>query len=164
MTDKTNELKNCPFCGSADVTVDIFDGVNDDWKAKWNPEYVTELGDDFVIMCDKCGFTTGEYAEPEHIIERWNRRYDHAAAELRWIPVSERLPDKNYEWYLCTFDAPDYGGWQVSEFQWRDGHWHTVGAIPYPQEIIAWMPLPKPYTEPADNIAEVGEMEGVDGL
>ena len=112
MTDKTNELKNCPFCGSADVTVDIFDGVNDDWKAKWNPEYVTELGDDFVIMCDKCGFTTGEYAEPEHIIERWNRRYDHAAAELRWIPVSERLPsvDDAKQWkseQTGTFISPE---------------------------------------------------------
>ena len=56
-----------------------------------------------------------------------------------WIPVSERLPDKNCR-CLCTNDA--WGAYEVDWNAWINGEWL------YPNEKpIAWMPLPEPYEE-----------------
>lgn len=54
--------------------------------------------------------------------------------ELKWIPCSEQLPDRNGR-YLCTND--ELGGWITSINIWLGDHWL------YPNEKpIAWMPLP----------------------
>lgn len=57
----------------------------------------------------------------------------------RWIPCSERLPEKNCR-CLTTNDA--WGAFEVDWNAWIDGQWL------YPnEEPVAWMPLPEPYEE-----------------
>ena len=57
--------------------------------------------------------------------------------EQKWIPCSERLPDKNCR-CLTTNDA--WGAFEVDLNAWIDGQWL------YPNdEPVAWMPLPEPW-------------------
>lgn len=60
-----------------------------------------------------------------------------AQPEQRWIPCSERLPEKNCR---CLTTNEAWGSFEVDWNAWIDGQWL------YPNEKpIAWMPLPKPY-------------------
>ena len=62
----------------------------------------------------------------------------------KWIPVSERLPDiHNYSAkYLTTVKGV---GVHILSFTECDGeHWWEY------KDVIAWMPLPEPYTEKLD--------------
>lgn len=64
--------------------------------------------------------------------------------ELRWIPVTERLPKESDD-YLVTNDDGDVEmayfahpkDYAISNGEWR-GIW-------YEDDVIAWMQLPKPY-------------------
>lgn len=57
----------------------------------------------------------------------------------RWIPVTERLPEKNAR-YLVT--NSQWGYFEISINAWIDGEWL------FPEEDpIAWMPLPEPWEE-----------------
>lgn len=56
-----------------------------------------------------------------------------ALEQTRWIPVSERLPERA-EWYLTSIKRVD-GAVIIS---WFDG-------VSFKAEIVAWMPLPQPY-------------------
>ena len=63
-----------------------------------------------------------------------------------WIPCSERLPDKKDDYFcsyigcaiadICEYD-PDRNEWGF----YYDYGWKVVS------NVIAWMPLPEPYTE-----------------
>lgn len=53
----------------------------------------------------------------------------------RWIPVTERLPEKSGE-YLVVLDSLIYFSW----FYKDDGVWSFKNA-----DITAWMQLPEPY-------------------
>lgn len=66
----------------------------------------------------------------------------------RWIPVSEKLPEKT-GWYLITFKVYG-GGYAVNEMCYRkpENYWtrdDICKKILDNDEVIAWMPLPKPY-------------------
>ena len=70
-----------------------------------------------------------DYSEVEEIIK---------ALEQRWIPVSERLPeDENKDYLVCLDD-----GYIATIMYDGFGKWLIDDA-----EIIAWIPLPEPYTE-----------------
>ena len=65
-----------------------------------------------------------------------------------WIPVNERLPEKS-DVYLATF--LEEGKRYVERFYYSDFMgwmmpiaWQDEGRI---ENIIAWQPLPEPYTE-----------------
>ena len=62
------------------------------------------------------------------------------SAEAGWIPCSERLPDVDVE-VLATVD------WSDVRIAWlkKGGTWETDEYILGNDEILAWMPLPKPY-------------------
>ena len=71
-------------------------------------------------------------------------------AVSEWIPCSERLPDKDVEVLVDTYNGTmqvcsvtTYKGTLV----WEDvyGYWHGIEAFD------AWMPLPKPYGERKEN-------------
>ena len=65
------------------------------------------------------------------------------ALKQRWIPVSERLPEKEGQ-YLLSCDT-DYGV-EVGRFYIdEDGERYFGCDWNDPDDIIAWMPLPTPY-------------------
>ena len=85
-----------------------------------------------------------------HIVEALETAISalQAQGESPWIPVTERLPENN-EWYIVTIldehgDTPhrysDYG-WYLKQI---DG-WIIDSELR--TDVIAWMPLPKPYKE-----------------
>ena len=59
----------------------------------------------------------------------------------RWIPCSERLPEKDGR-YLVT--CRNWGAWVVD---WNIWHNEPKQSWVYEQGVIAWMPLPEPYEE-----------------
>ena len=60
-------------------------------------------------------------------------------SERRWIPVSERLPDKGGLYFVTKEN--DYGKYVSTEWFYQDNTWSTGW------KVIAWMPMPKPYEE-----------------
>lgn len=63
-----------------------------------------------------------------------------AQPEQRWIPVSERQPDKDGD-YLVTFKMLFLRPVEVCTF--ADGQWNKFGY----EKVLAWQPLPSPYTQ-----------------
>ena len=71
-----------------------------------------------------------------------------------WIPVTDRLPEidmsyPHHEDYLVQYDSGnmDVASWSNVNRFWTDHvtepHWNCVQFA----EVIAWMPLPKPWKE-----------------
>ena len=85
-------------------------------------------------MCKRFGasdvpYTSGTYGEHRLVLE--------LLEQTEWIPVSERLP-KPYEQVLRTVKS---FGWNSTSHVYVD-----IGLIcPIDKDVIAWMPLPKPY-------------------
>ena len=73
-----------------------------------------------------------------------------AQPEPHWIPCSERLPEKPYGCLVTVWDTdlitmdefenilPYFVGWDGEQWNDADGEQCQF-------EVIAWMPLPKPY-------------------
>ena len=60
----------------------------------------------------------------------------------RWIPVSERLPEKNVEVLATT----EWGAVTIAEmYSANDWFIHEGTTNACTDEIMAWMPLPEPY-------------------
>lgn len=66
------------------------------------------------------------------------------SAEAEWIPVSERLPEKD-ELVLVTV-------WNDVSIAWRNiyGGWESAEDMYEKGDVTAWMPLPKPYREESE--------------
>ena len=80
-----------------------------------------------------------------------------AAEVTRWIPVSERLPEKEGR-YLCTvgsnyrnpremYYAPQEWAKESDNATWRS----TDGSYVYDWFVEAWMPLPEPYMAESED-------------
>lgn len=73
--------------------------------------------------------------------------FEQDEKENGWIPVSERLPEKNKD-VIATVKYSGfmgmYGRWLKTSFIDDYGEWNgeCIGG-----EVIAWMPLPEPYKE-----------------
>ena len=72
-----------------------------------------------------------------------------AEAVQVWIPCSERLPDVG-ENVLFTTDI--YGGYVAEGDRRADGKWwqYRWNSLLQNDEVLAWMPLPKPYREESE--------------
>lgn len=64
-----------------------------------------------------------------------------AEPEQRWIPCSNKTPKKT-GYYICT--CHDGVCYRTSTLKWSTG-WVLTGARSY-WKVIAWMPLPEPYS------------------
>ena len=65
-------------------------------------------------------------------------------AEPKWIPVTERLPERIGE-YLCQ----ESQGFQYCDTYLGSGKWRI--ADHYFGKVVAWMPLPRPYEKEEEN-------------
>lgn len=91
-------------------------------------------------------FDCKEYDQERHCCPRFNRvirnTVEEIKAEHRWIPVTERLPEK-FQACIVTDErrqcAYEYDYNPENEFTKKYG-WRCSG-----RKIVAWMPLPEPY-------------------
>ena len=67
-----------------------------------------------------------------------------ALEQTRWIPVSERLPEED-DFYLVTAKVGNELIIDISEYTPKTDFWDI------PHEIVAWMPLPKPYKAESED-------------
>ena len=67
--------------------------------------------------------------------------------EPHWIPVTEKLPEKNGE-YIVTIQCEHVDGWDdyVTGFaEWDVDDWYLVSYYPGQIKAVAWVPLPEPF-------------------
>ena len=83
----------------------------------------------------------------------------------RWIPVTERLPEKN-KVVLIYVRSMSRGGESYTIGSCSNGCWFTesgVGLLSYPNsnryEVLAWRPLPESYDPLAEKIQKVLDRE-----
>ena len=59
----------------------------------------------------------------------------------KWIPMSERLPDKNATYYLVTTKRSP----RVEMAWYLNGDWFWNNSDSQMGGVLAWMPLPEPF-------------------
>ncbi|MBR3580751.1 MAG: DUF551 domain-containing protein [Lachnospiraceae bacterium] len=79
-----------------------------------------------------------------------------AIEQTRWIPCSERLPEEDGQ-YLITVKYVHVDGYDdiyAEHGEWGDGNWDMFcfGHCGQVETILAWMPLPEPYTAESEDI------------
>lgn len=104
--------------------------------------------------CDECNlcYEQGNMGEQKEALDMAIK----ALEQTRWIPCEERLPEEAYGCIVTVMDTnpmtfdefeniyPDFVGWDGENWNDADGD-----SIPF--EVIAWMPLPQPYSESEDK-------------
>ena len=73
--------------------------------------------------------------------------------EMKWIPVTERLPEDTFAKLVTTkIDFPANKGFVTDVANYIDGKWYFYRSrIEICLEITAWMPLPDPYKEESED-------------
>ena len=72
---------------------------------------------------------------------------------VQWIPVTERLPERNESVLLCMKSRSSRTGMCIQTGSYDNGFWFIQGAAGYESlatfefYVLAWMPLPEPYRE-----------------
>ena len=86
----------------------------------------------------------------QNVVDSWSGRKfkDHcttspqALEQTRWIPVSERLP----KWGEEALTIDNDGNYEVNHIMDDESNeWF------YDDDIVAWMPLPKPYNTESED-------------
>ena len=108
-------------------------------------EAIRELREDKALYeTDNCH--AGDGSPDGDLLEAIDMAIEALSAEAEWIPCSDRLPSESGD-YLCTITL--YAGATYTEvltfhkgrFYEDDDEWGTT----YHDDVLAWMPLPKPY-------------------
>ena len=72
---------------------------------------------------------------------------------VQWIPVAERMPERNKSVLLCMKSRSSRTGMCIQTGSYDNGFWFVQGAAGYESlatfefHVLAWMPLPDPYWE-----------------
>lgn len=69
---------------------------------------------------------------------------------MKWIPVTERLPEEEEEVLICD----PYGFIYIAEYEaFPEERWRWVETVEYRpiKGVKAWMPLPEPWKEEKDE-------------
>lgn len=72
---------------------------------------------------------------------------------VQWIPVAERMPERNKSVLLCMKSRSLRTGMCIQTGSYDNGFWFIQGAAGYESlatfefHMLAWMPLPEPYRE-----------------
>ena len=123
-----------------------------------NEQHIIDHDRDWIIGCiEHDGFIhTHRFDKANQII------HDALSAEAEWIPCSERLPKAEDMYqipeqrYLCQLEA--HGERKFCVLSRLKGavspFWDWYGIAVYDSEVIAWMPLPKPYREDGEDDGE----------
>lgn len=107
---------------------------------------IAQIYEEAKRQLDKGIITIGEFSE---IVDR------ECQEPIKWIPVSERLPEEKikpitedfYE-YQCTVRFGDY--YDVRSYKFGDGHWWFDGGL-MDGYVTAWMPIPEPYKSESED-------------
>lgn len=59
----------------------------------------------------------------------------------RWVPVAERLPEKNSTYHLVTTKRSP----RIEMAWYLDGNWSWNNSDVRMDDVVAWQPLPEPY-------------------
>ena len=97
-------------------------------------------------MCKRFGrsdvpYTSGTYGEHRLVLE--------LLEQTEWIPVSERLPEKNTAvlTYVSTGPSKTYclAYWNDVRDGWEEWIGYDLIEKERGYKVLAWMPLPEPY-------------------
>lgn len=140
---KKAELKENGDWDCPDVGCDECDHHRSvEWCSLAIPNHEKEI-DETYKMVNEAFFEGFNAAEKRYrFLIEYVEELDKKLAEAEWIPCSERLPEVDVE-VLTTTD------WSDVLIAWlkKGGAWETEEYILANDEILAWMPLPKPYRE-----------------
>lgn len=78
--------------------------------------------------------------EADHLIANGVTFGEDINAPSKWIPVSERLPERNKKVLVCDTREDYVSVWE----RFEDGLWFGDDVIWGTEDITHWMPLPEP--------------------
>ena len=103
-------------------------------------------------LCDICSSADCTNCFSSEDFKKW---IDSQPKAGEWIPVSEELPEEEYDTVLVFLESNiyDIAIWH-SEYgfrPWYEGYFGK-STPDWKSEVLAWMPLPEPYKEQNDAI------------
>ena len=104
-------------------------------------ELIRELRNRGLHNGSTLGHHSGLYEVAADAMEIQQKRIAELEEQRRWIPVTERLPDKD-GFYIVVMNGDIWGEpdvWSSTACGFYDGRWDEDGAT-----ISHWMPLPEP--------------------
>jgi len=119
------------------------------------PETFERFAKEYGFKDDKEVYTNGSDLIPIFRVEQWlehdnklrrietDTAYECGKHANKWIPVSERLPEDGEE-VLCFLDSEEMAV-LFRRNDWGQDEWVDGGFATGSYDVVAWMPLPKPY-------------------
>ena len=131
-----SQLITCNFVKACNGVCPFEDALKHaDKMQTMNEQHIVDHDREWIIGCiEHDGFIhTDRFDKANQII------HDALSAEAEWIPVSERLPEKD-DLVLATV-------WDAVVIAWRNryGQWESAEDMYEKGDVTAWRPLPEPY-------------------